>query len=56
MYFVTMKRAGYVRDPLFLPGLPNLARNFLSTSSGTTPWMSPPSDAASLIRLELMNS
>ena len=34
-------------------GLPKRSRSFFSTSSGTTPLKSPPSDAASLIRLEL---
>jgi hypothetical protein len=49
----TLKRAGYVRDPVFAPVWPNFARNFFSARSGTTPLTSPPSDAASLIRLEL---
>jgi hypothetical protein len=41
---------GYVRGALFRP---NFSRSFFSTRSGTTPFKSPPSDAASLIRLEL---
>jgi len=41
---------GYVRAALFRP---NFSRSFFSTRSGTTPFRSPPSDAASLIRLEL---
>jgi uncharacterized protein (TIGR02421 family) len=41
---------GYVRAALFRP---NFSRSFFSTKSGTTPFKSPPSDAASLIRLEL---
>jgi hypothetical protein len=32
---------------------PNFSRNFLSTSSGTMPWRSPPSAAASLMSVEL---
>lgn len=44
---------GYARGPAFRPVLPNFSRNFFSTSSGTTPLRSPPSDAASLMRLEL---
>jgi uncharacterized protein (TIGR02421 family) len=46
-------REGYLRGPAFRPGCLNLARSLFSTSSGTTPLRSPPSDAASLIRLEL---
>jgi hypothetical protein len=46
-------REGYARGPAFKPVLPNRSRNFFSTSGGTTPLRSPPSDAASLIRLEL---
>jgi hypothetical protein len=45
-----LARAGYARGALFRP---NLSRNFFSTKSGTTPRRSPPSDAASLIKLEL---
>jgi hypothetical protein len=45
-----LQRAGYVREPLLRP---NFSRSFFSTKSGTTPLRSPPSDAASLIRLEL---
>ena len=45
-----LQRAGYVREPLLRP---NFSRSFFSTKSGTTPFRSPPSDAASLIRLEL---
>lgn len=41
---------GYVAEPLLRP---NLSRNFLATKSVTTPRTSPPSDAASLIKLEL---
>jgi uncharacterized protein (TIGR02421 family) len=48
-----LKRDGYVREPLLRPALPNLSRSFRSTSSGTMPFRSPPSDAASLIRFEL---
>jgi uncharacterized protein (TIGR02421 family) len=48
-----LRGEGYVRDPVFRPALPNFARNFFSASSGTTPLTSPPSDAASLIKLEL---
>jgi hypothetical protein len=43
-------RQGYARPPVFRP---NFTRSFLSTESGTTPRRSPPSDAASLIRVEL---
>lgn len=46
----TLARAGYARSAIFRP---NLSRSFFSTRSGTTPRRSPPSDAASLIRLEL---
>jgi hypothetical protein len=42
--------AGYARGALFRP---NFSRSFFATRSGTTPFKSPPSDAASLIRLEL---
>jgi len=45
-----LRAAGYARDASLRP---NFSRSFLSTSSGTTPRKSPPSDAASLIRLEL---
>jgi uncharacterized protein (TIGR02421 family) len=48
-----LRAAGYVRRPRLRPDFANLARSFLSTKSGTTPLRSPPSDAASLIRLEL---
>lgn len=48
-----LKRDGYVREALLRPALPNLSRSFRSTSSGTMPFRSPPSDAASLIRFEL---
>jgi uncharacterized protein (TIGR02421 family) len=48
-----LSREGYVRGPVFAPILPNLSRSFCSASSGTTPFKSPPNDAASLIRLEL---
>lgn len=41
---------GYVRGALLRP---NFSRSFFATRSGTTPFKSPPSDAASLIRLEL---
>lgn len=41
---------GYVRGADLRP---NFSRSFFSHSSGTTPRRSPPSDAASLIRLEL---
>jgi uncharacterized protein (TIGR02421 family) len=44
---------GYVRGPLFRAPVPNFARSFFSTKSGTMPRRSPPSEAASLIRLEL---
>jgi hypothetical protein len=32
---------------------PNFSRSFFSTNSGTMPWRSPPSEAASLISVEL---
>ena len=48
-----LSRAGYARGPAFRPVLPNFSRSLRSTSSGTTPLRSPPSDAASLIKLEL---
>jgi uncharacterized protein (TIGR02421 family) len=49
-----LQAQGYVQGPRFrAPAVPNLSRNFFSTKSGTTPRRSPPSDAASLIRLEL---
>jgi hypothetical protein len=46
-----LEAQGYVRGVLFRP--PNFSRSFFSTRSGTTPFKSPPSEAASLIRLEL---
>jgi uncharacterized protein (TIGR02421 family) len=54
-----LQQLGYVREPLFtspaplLADLPNFARSFFSTKSGTIPRRSPPSEAASLIKLEL---
>lgn len=48
-----LREQGYVRSPVFRAPVPNLSRNFFSTKSGTIPRKSPPSDAASLIRLEL---
>ena len=48
--FRTLRAQGYARDAALRP---NFSRNFFSTSAGTTPRKSPPSDAASLIRLEL---
>jgi uncharacterized protein (TIGR02421 family) len=48
-----LRADGYVCEAVLRPVLPNLARSCFSTKSGTTPFRSPPSDAASLIRLEL---
>ncbi len=48
-----LRAEGYVYAPALRPAFANLARSFFSTKSGTTPLRSPPSDAASLIRLEL---
>lgn len=45
-----LAQQGYVRGADLRP---NFSRSFFSHSSGTTPRRSPPSDAASLIRLEL---
>ena len=45
-----LRAQGYVRGADLRP---NFSRNLFSHSSGTTPRRSPPSDAASLIRLEL---
>ncbi len=41
---------GLARAPIYRP---NFSFNFLSTSSGTMPWRSPPSAAASLMSVEL---
>jgi len=41
---------GLLRTPYYRP---NFSRSFFSTSSGTMPWRSPPSEAASLISVEL---
>jgi len=43
-------REGYARDAAYRP---NLARSLSATSDGTMPSREPPSDAASLIRVEL---
>lgn len=45
-----LRAQGYARGAALRP---NFSRSFFSTSGGTTPRKSPPSDAASLIRLEL---
>jgi uncharacterized protein (TIGR02421 family) len=45
-----LMRAGLLRPPAHRP---NLARSCFSTSSGTMPWRSPPSAAASLMSVEL---
>jgi uncharacterized protein (TIGR02421 family) len=45
-----LRQQGLALPPLHRP---NLARSFFSTSSGTMPWRSPPSAAASLINVEL---
>jgi hypothetical protein len=45
--------AGLTVQPAVVLLRPNLSRNFFATRSVTTPRTSPPSDAASLIRLEL---
>jgi uncharacterized protein (TIGR02421 family) len=48
-----LAREGYVSGPLVRPAFGNLSRSLRSTISGTTPFRSPPSEATSLIRLEL---
>ncbi|MET0384892.1 MAG: tyrosine/phenylalanine carboxypeptidase domain-containing protein [Polyangiales bacterium] len=45
-----LRAAGLVGAPAHRP---NFSRSFFSTSSGTVPWRLPPSEAASLINVEL---